>query len=761
MGTSKKSEWLDTVKIELGWKVTAYIGPVPADPLRLDAVPTLPKTRGVTSRIGLKDGKVDKLVIAARPTLKHNGSHGQHTTAYAVTRESMQNAVPKGATEDQAKARVAKLFVNLSHYPGIEGSMGVDDDGFFSELSRMTDVRTWPENLTLADSLALYAEMRDCLPGATLPGEEHSHTTAGAEDKALNILRMAENPPEQSTTRTSGDDEADSQQPATKTVKAFLTLIDVAAIERLSFKDRQTQLEIFVRSISQAFPKAFNAPFDTETTIGEEIVSVLNASMINVDNPAAKILPDDLAQTCTAMAEELVPEDGTVRFDPNTFAAKMHKSSATKRIEFSFAGRPSSTKESNTQGDHLTSFRTVSKGVGQLLLQEGEKPTEAELANNVQALIQQFGPDRYVRMFPGLADELPPGTNMAEWIRTNSVLETPDKVYSRMRKGEHFKAFERMSSMQTACEALKKGLGSPDTPDAVVSDDRLLEIVELAVTMVDERPNAVVYSGVAKGHGEGTYGRQLDALEAGAATGKSGAADANDAFGLLCMQLDAAALKHSYAMFKSSAPTHAQTSSRGRTLKPSQKQKEWDEDLAATDEVTKVDPDQFRKLALEDFAAMARALYPSLCKLIEKEEALAVRLDHFIEGWQPPPKTESRKRGREEDDPSPGVANDMNDDATAPEDFGAQEEADTAPRQSKRARLTTDEAGTQDGEEPRTSQDDIDVDEDEQTRPQQTEVTTSGTRKRPREEPEATPGDMDVDEDPETSDRANKRARNH
>ena len=644
-----KRDWVNKMLGALGW-ISERLGAPPEHPLVLADAPRVHSNQ-VTGRLEFDGdgGTLSKLIVAGRPTRKHGGLHGQHTTAYAVTKESMVNAMPVGCTEDQAKARVAKLFANLLQYPTVR-DIEDDADAFKALCTRLSDTATWGPT-TLAEAVATYAELRDALPGASLPGELIEDTTGSGEGEALKQLRRAEKAVAAGPATPPKDRRKDK-------VLNCLKLMDFSALERLSTEDRITQAEIYLRSLAQSFPETFLSPYDGETKVGQELCEALTqalnppeaeegtsegGSMDESREEAAHLDADALWAACQAMALDLRLPEGTERGTGENFGAALSSPDADGKRRLEFQGRPASQKDSKSDGNHMTSFRTVSADVSARLMPDGQIPTAAELHERVTSAIAAFDPSNYMGLFPNLTAGLDEDAALAvpEKLLGHFFYEGQrDESLKAIEDSEHATMFKRLGLLLYKRDELEAYLGDPPEEGSAaasekVDPNRLMAIGELVLAMIDERPTSVLYSGVAGGHGEGVYGQKLDLLET-----DTGGATSEEALELLSHQLDIRALHETEEKFGGAAGYGGEDAG----------------------DKAKIAPAAFSSMVIDEFCDCAMRLYPNVVDLVLADldrdgmepdavmDALIAKVGAFVRDWEDPDGQKKRKKSK----PSPG-----------------------------------------------------------------------------------------------------------
>lgn len=583
-----KARWVARAFDALGW-VSTSLGKEPDMPVAFDTDLAVHDNK-VTGRLEFNgpDGAMSKLILAGRPTSKHGGLQGQHTTAYAVTKEAVVNAIPMGATEDQAKTRVAKLFANLLNYPYVR-DIDAEDDAYKVLCTRLSNTDNWGET-SLAEAVATYAELRDALPGASLPGEAVSDTTGSGEGEVLKRLRQAE---------AGGDPGGTPRDLKKDKAYNFIKLLDLSALRRLSVADRMVQAEIYLRSIAQAFPGTFLSPYDSSESVGENLCAAL-AGALNPDVPEdavgdvdPRLDADALYEDCRAMAAELVPPDGTARGTGEDFGAALSSPDANGRRKLEFQGRPSSQKDGGSDGNHMTSFRTVSADVSARLMPDGQIPTVAELHERVDEIIAAFDPENFLCLFPNLTEGLTEDEQLGlpSRLLDHFFFDTPDDAFAEIERSEHATMFKRLGSLLWYRDDLRDALGEPpEDGSAQVDAGQLMSIGEKVLALIDERPTSVLYSGVAGGHGEGVYGQRLERMEADAAD-----VPPHEALSLLARQLDIDALLEAEEKFGGTEENEG--------------------------DAGKVDPAVFQSLVIEEFCECAMRLYPNVVQRIIAPQA--------------------------------------------------------------------------------------------------------------------------------------------
>lgn len=635
------------------WGVTIGLLPVPDTPVTLPAAPKLHPPK-VGARVGLANGQIDKLVIVGRPTGKHHGQQGQHTTAYAVTRETILNALPVNLPEARARVRLSKLFANLANYPGVKDNADMPAD-YQAALTRMSNPDLWRDQ-SIGQAMALYAEMRDAVPGASLPGINHSDTTGSGEGTRLKALREAEQALREAD-QTLRDDPTEVKDAIARQqrVDTLGKMVDQAAIERLSQADRAKQLDIFLRSAAQAFPNLFVSGYSKDQSVGAKLAASYASALTDREGavPAPFNNLPDYIRECEAIANDLKPPEGTELAISDTFGAALEPADENGRRKLSIQGRPESIKDGGSQGNHMTSYRTTSNAICSALMEDGRVPTRTQLRDSVTTLLDQFKPAAYLDLFPDLPSELGDGEDCidaifdAYWGDDEESDESEIAAFNELKEGDHAAYILRLAEMENKWRLLNEALGGIKDGDAQMEEDALLDIAEMAIALVDERPTSVLYTGVAGGHAEGFYGQQLDALEA-----REGGANPERALYLLCQQIDLKAIAEMAEKFSD----------------------------PLVGDGTAVNCDTFRRMVVDEFCTFVRHSHPQVVAMAEGQGGQTLEqliADVIPQGTIADP-TGKKKRKRAGDD----------DDAYAQEDAvtGNRAPTDRPARKSARKR---------------------------------------------------------------------------
>jgi hypothetical protein len=461
----------------------------------------------VASRVTFKSVNVNEesitcvaeIKIAGRPSPKHSGSHGQHTTAFAANREVVAAATIGRIDEKAARKSLCSLFANLLQYPAFSG--GCQQPQPPEQLKTVVEELANPESdrckvCTLGGLGTLYLEIRDALPGASLNTgidgmagkSSRSNITGKAEGSALKMLRNLESAV--LAIRKKSPDFVAVGNDLSIFSAAMRKLYDTASEQSggLDDCDKEAQRATFLLSIAQAFPALFACG------AGGQVV----ADMAEAGMP----IPDSAKNLKLAMgfAGPLADDNvANARPMPVSFVAACVQDSKTNKCEISFAGRSESSKEGGTLGDHTCSEQLMKNAATVLLLGLERMPlTCKELAERLEQIVRDFDPGNY-RIFDSghKTDDL-------YKLSEEDLIENPLLVYQ-----ERFNALEEhVSDLSNFIKQLKSTGSAPATGDLVA------EAAEKYMTLVDDRPTAVNFSGVASGHGEAGVLAKLNALEA-------------------------------------------------------------------------------------------------------------------------------------------------------------------------------------------------------------------------------------------------------
>jgi hypothetical protein len=452
------------------------------------------------------DGTIGAMKLAGRPRGKHGGAQGQHVTAFVTLREAAVSA-SFGRTPDQARENVQHMFAGLLAYPafGPECPPPGPDPALLATVRGLAraDETVW-QHYSVDAALALYVEVRDAMPGATLPREAYADTTGKGEAAAVRRIGAFDND-------ISADTEVTKAQAGT-VIADLRKLIDQTALSRLgdAVKERHAR-ETFVLGIAQAFPKIFNCgislPDGSLSSIGAELA---DGMILLEDGPDLDTMEgnrqtrvNDLigrARTCAALPHP--QPDDRLRPKVENFSVGLVVPGGDQAIKLDVVGRPAdSIKEASTMGDHTTSMRLMSSAMGGALIEgDTDLPERAALADRLTGILDTFDPDDYVALFPPRDVEVSP-TGMVAMDDQSSYRDRLD-----LMRQIH-------ADLSAARDGLNMGAGQ-------VSAEELLDLAEAAVRLFDQRPTAVTYGGSpSKGHNEGRSGGECDEAEARLAAG--------------------------------------------------------------------------------------------------------------------------------------------------------------------------------------------------------------------------------------------------
>ena len=550
---------------------------------------------------GLENKKLCRLCIAGRPTKKHGGSHGQHTTAFSLCRQALVNALSKGIEIDTAKSRISDLFARLKTYPGIIDNNEVCDE-YSDLLNQMCDSDNWPEGKTLNYAMRLYCEMRDAIPGTSLPAETHADTTYKGEQQALKTLIDAER---QLLKPNSSNCDSLTYE---KINEALLKLIDISAIEKLDQTNRVEQLAIFVHTVADAFPGIFlwSMPIEQQS-FGEHLIESISEGL---RTEGAQVCFNDkkaLLKLCLANAKNAKTIPGYELSDVTSFGVEMRKQPDSDTVLVQVQGRPDSRKSGDISGDHTTSFRTICQGVIALFMSKQRLPNKQEFCKSINQLCSKFHVSNYRDVFPALRRL---NDVDVKWIQglfeAFSKMQSSNEDYSLILDSDEVDYFYRLCDLYNKHKILESlsNRVSGAQGDSVDSD-LVLDAIEAGISLVDARPTSVVYLTKASGHGEGQGGVKLDQLE------NSGGICKDKAEKLLMSQFDTSAIRR----IRSDLP------------------------FASTDTTscTYVNSEEFISKAIEEFSYLVSWRYPCISKKIsssadieELKKAIANVVDNEI-----------------------------------------------------------------------------------------------------------------------------------
>jgi len=458
---------------------------------------------------------ISEIKIAGRPKAKHAGSHGQHSTAFATNREVLVAATIGRTSEEDTRASLCGLFANLLLYPAFTGQFeqpAAPDKmkTLVRELADPTSERC--AGCTLDALGTLYLEIRDALPGASLntgiggKAEKSSRENilGKAEGKALKTLRgceiMALN-----VTSSKEKDAAVPKEFAAACGRAMLKLYDKASEKSagLEERDQKAQRATFLLSVAQAFPASFLCG------AGEQLTLMLVDASVTLDE-----LKDYFAAACKCARPLAAGNLSGARPMPVPFVATCTQGGGGA-FEISFAGRSDSVKDSGTMGDHTCSEQLMKNAASTLLLNPGKKlPNCLELAARLEGITKAFSLDNYAIFDFGM------DTASLYELSEEELMRKPELADALVCQERYNALKEHIADLSALIEQLRKQGGD------IASAERMAEAAEKYMTLVDDRPTSVNFSGVASGHGEAGTIAVLNDLE----QSKSITVDAKDPF---------------------------------------------------------------------------------------------------------------------------------------------------------------------------------------------------------------------------------------
>lgn len=416
-----------------------------------------------TASVGVRpevngDGIITNAQIAGRPAPKHNGSQGQHTTAFAATREAVAAAMI-GRNEQQAREDMAFLFEKLLDLPAIARPVTPVPQKLQETIVRCANPKN-TLNIGLDKLAVLYLEMRDALPGASLDSgiggrsslSERSNVTGKGEGTYLRALRTLE-------------EGAMKQTLALKDIPTILNslgaLYDTSSEKHLPEELVSGQRVTYLMTIAQAFPELLNIP---------------NVRDGLIDGVKSAMTPDDIVyatKQVEAIAGRLAGRNKLAsRPMPGAFAASFKDG----RIQFD--SRPSSLKDGGAMGDHTCAMQLMKDSATGLLLSRGPETCNRDLLESLRLVQTVFDASSYP-----FAEEPEEGGDPTDE-------ETVYRARLQKTKG-NLVALQKLVSTLESCNGKE-----------LVDPDFVLEAAELYLELVDDRPTAVAYGGPAGSSGE-------------------------------------------------------------------------------------------------------------------------------------------------------------------------------------------------------------------------------------------------------------------
>ncbi|MCA1940635.1 MAG: hypothetical protein LDL26_06515 [Caenispirillum bisanense] len=438
-------------------------------------------TVGVRPEIDKNTGLVTNVRVAGRPRPKHGGSQGQHTTAYCVTREAVISATI-GRTEEQARRDVAVLFATLQKYPCY-------DDNVPGKIVQRVEQLSNPKSKaslqsTVGELCTLYLEIRDAIPGASLNTGVDSgvakasakNTHGKAEAKALGKLRLLEQKALQK-----GKFSAEEQEEA---VLELLRLYDAdsESTAQLDPEEIAPQRATFLMSAAQAFPGLFCHKLirrDLTRALSRERPAdgnVVKAYRATVDAAA-----DDVLDTAVLLCDGNGAKD-KARPQPPAFAATIND-----KQEIEFDGRPDSVKDGSSMGDHTASMLLMQTAATGAVTKRKQAPTNGDIAANLKAAMVLFAPEKYA-FLEDPAISTSQSSPFAPYLQRLQALK------------------DARAAVGTLVTSLEQAALAPAAPATIA------EAGELYLAMVDNRPTAVNYAGVANNHNEQNVKKEIETL---------------------------------------------------------------------------------------------------------------------------------------------------------------------------------------------------------------------------------------------------------
>lgn len=429
-------------------------------------------------------GLITNVRVAGRPRPKHGGSQGQHTTAYCVTREAIISA-SIGRTEDKARVGVALLFKTLLKYPAFKAGVPEKMEKVKKTVMALSGP-TSPESkaLSLGELSTLYLEVRDSLPGASLntgvdSGTDNAsakNTHGKAEAKSLGKLRALE----RQALMKDKFNKDDITEAVTQLLKLYDADSEVAA--GLEAEEIASQRATFLMSVAQAFPGLFSTTrVRVNLTLALSRDRLSKGDVVKAYKTAIGEAVDDVTETAEALCDGNGAKDKP-RPQPPAFAATLN---ANEEIEFD--GRPDSVKDGSSMGDHTASMLLMQTAATGAVTGRTKGVTKGEVAANLTKAMALFHPDKYAFL---KHESIPKSgsSTFAPYIERLTALETAHKA------------------VKTLVDRLEKNKGDKASPAEIA------EAGELYLAMVDNRPTAVNYAGVANNHNEQNVKKELEGI---------------------------------------------------------------------------------------------------------------------------------------------------------------------------------------------------------------------------------------------------------
>lgn len=428
-------------------------------------------TVGVRPETG-PGGRYTNVRIAGRPAPKHGGSQGQHTTAFCANREAVASVIV-GRTEQTAREDLAYLFECLGRLPAMLDPSQPVPDHVLNDIAAYSN----PQNtahISVSDIAVYYLELRDAIPGASLnTGINGLTDTSGranivgkGEGAHLKPLREAE-------THAMGNGTF-TQQDVTAIAETLCKLYDDKSEVNLPPEAVPNQRVTFLMTVAQAFPELLKNDDVRQ--------AVLNAVTQGLTQEHATYATQQVEGIANRLAGR---NELKQRPKPAAFAASIHDG----RIDFD--ARPDSIKDGGSMGDHTTAMQLMKNAATKVLLPRGAETTNGDLKASLKAVKADFSLEHF-SFIPQPDGEI-----------DGASLAAPYQ--------ERLKATAKNLEVIDACIAALEVSNGDDVPDV----EFLLECAEAYLQLMDDRPTAVVYGGLAEGSGEGTTVGLLDEIESG------------------------------------------------------------------------------------------------------------------------------------------------------------------------------------------------------------------------------------------------------
>lgn len=434
-----------------------------------------PNTATVGMRAEKTDGVYTSCRIGGRPRPRHGNSHGQHTTAFCVSREAVAASVV-GRTEEEAREDIAFLFKTLLGFPAMSDPHAPPSEQLVARIKALADPASEASTALSVDELGvLYLEIRDSLPGAslntgldsTVSGSGHSNVTGKGEGTRLRSLRSAEN------------DAMAGKELGSKRLKSvtdnMLKLYDVTSEDQmpaLPDEMRAAQRATFLMTMAQAFPVLMARK------------DIRDAMIKQLDECMTKEQVKDLVGKLEAITDRLADRNSLgERPQTTAFAATI------KNGRFVFDARPKSVKDGG-MGDHTTALTLMANAATRLIMPNGLTTTNKELIQQLTLVCGFFDPEDYLPILEAKVSE------------EDAVLIAPYQQ-RLVEMARHWQAAADL------IQTLKRA-----DPNAPAGADILAEAAEAYMTLVDDRPTAVCFKGVASGGKEPHANKALKKWEA-------------------------------------------------------------------------------------------------------------------------------------------------------------------------------------------------------------------------------------------------------